>query len=66
MSSSIATRSSSKGLKVTRRIRVLEKQGCLRFLEVFENSIVASAVAVNVEIRHQLGTQYKEYYSDIR
>ena len=50
------------GLKVTRRIRVMEKLGCLRLLEVFENP-TSQAISVNAEIRHQLGTQYKEYYT---
>ena len=51
------------GLKVARRIRVMEKEGCLRFLEVFENP-TGQAITTNVELRHQLGTQYKEYYTE--
>lgn len=51
------------GLRVTRRIRVMEKEGCLRFLEVFENP-TAGAIMTNVEVRHQLGTKYKEYFTE--
>ena len=51
------------GLRVTRRIRVMEKEGCLRFLEIFENP-TGQAISTNAEVRHQLGTQYKEYYTE--
>ena len=51
------------GIRVTRRVRVMDKQGCVRYLEIFENP-TAQAVTVNAEIRHQMGNQFKQYYSN--
>lgn len=51
------------GLEVTRRIRVLDKEGAVAYLEVFHNP-GGQAVQTFVEIRSGFGTKMKTYVSD--
>ncbi len=51
------------GLHVLRRIRVMEREGALRFLEVLTNSN-ANAVTVSVALRTNFSGNYKTYLTD--
>ncbi|MCB1229094.1 MAG: hypothetical protein KDN19_02445 [Verrucomicrobiae bacterium] len=51
------------GLQILRRIRVMEKEGALRFLEVLTNSN-ANAITVSVALRTNFSGNYKTYLTD--
>ena len=55
--------SSLMGLQVLRRIRVLEKEGALRYLEILTNGN-ANAITLSVALRTNFSGNYKTYLTD--
>ncbi len=51
------------GLTVSRRVKLDEKTGVVRYVEVFQNP-TAAEVAAQVEIRSNLGGNYKNYVTN--
>lgn len=52
-----------QGLQVTRYVRMLEKEGGMRFMEMFTNTS-GRDIATNVEIRHNFSGQVKSILTD--
>ncbi len=55
--------SSLPGIQVLRRIKVIEKEGALRFLEVLTNGN-ANAVTISLALRTNFSGNYKTYLTD--
>ncbi|CAN5353516.1 hypothetical protein BH23VER1_BH23VER1_08100 [soil metagenome] len=51
------------GLQITRRIRLVEEDGLVRYLEIITNPTAATATTV-VELRSNLGARFSGFYSD--
>jgi hypothetical protein len=51
------------GLLVARRIRVMEAEGVVRYLEVLSNT-TTNSISLNVTLRTQFSGNYKAYYTD--
>ncbi len=55
--------SSMMGLQVVRRVRLLEKQGVMRYLEILTNA-TSNPVTINVSLRTNFSGNYKSYITN--